>query len=161
MPLWQLTQPVADSRVIERGPEPRRRQVAIAAFEIGGDVARRLAGGLHAVVTDDAEPGDRQRNLRVINRLGRGPADHGVAGRAILAGGGMARPFSLGNRAVVAADAAAEHLGVIEMHVRPEGVGVVTGRAQIRGRDVVGRFRRRVEGRAGDVAGAAVRAACP
>ena len=106
------------------------------------------------------KPGNRERDLGMIDRLGRIPADHRVAGCAVLAGGRMLRSLALRNGAVVAADAAAHHLRVIEMHVGPERDGVVAGRAVIGGGDVVRRLRRRIERRAGDVAGAAISAAC-
>jgi len=56
----------------------------------------------------------------------------------------------------MAADAAAQHLRMIEVHVGPERDGVVAGRTIVRGRNVRRRLRRRVERRAGDMAGAAV-----
>ncbi len=73
----------SDARVIEVRAEPGGGQVAIAALERRRDVARVLARGLHAVVADDAEAGYRERDLRVIDRLGRIPAHHRVAGLAI------------------------------------------------------------------------------
>ncbi len=130
--------------------------MAVAALEIRGDVAGGFAGGLHAVVANDAVAGDGQRDLGVVDRLGRIPAHHRVAGRAVLAGGRMIRSLALRNGAVVTADAAAHHLRVIEVHVRPERDRVVAGGAVIRGGNVVSRLRRRIEGRALDVAGTAI-----
>ncbi len=143
--MWQLTQPVLIPVWSKFAAEPGRREVAIAALEIGRDVARILAGGLHAVVADDAEAGDRQRDLRVIDRLGWIPAHHRVAGFADLARRRMRRSFALRNRAVVAADAAAHHFRVIEMHVGPEGDGVVAGGAVVGALYVRRGLRRRVD----------------
>jgi hypothetical protein len=148
--------PADDPAVIEVRSEPGGGQVTIAALETRDEVTHILAGGLHTVVTDDAKARDRHRDLGVIDRLRRIPADHRVAGAAVLAGGRMVGPFALRNLAVMAADAAAQHLGMIEVHVRAERDGVMAGPTKIRARDVRRRLRRRVVQRAGDVAGAAV-----
>jgi len=145
-----------DAGVIEVGSQPSGGEMAIAALEIGGNVARIFAGRRRAVVTDDAKAGNRHRDLGVIHGLRRIPADHRVAGTAVLAGGRMAGPFALGNRAVMAADAAAQYLSMIEVHIGAERDGVMAGRTIIRARDVRRRLRRRVVQRAGDMAGAAV-----
>jgi len=148
--------PGGDAGVIEVGSQPGGGQMAIAALEIGGDVARIFAGRRRTVVTDDAKAGNRHRDLGVIHRLGRIPADHRVAGTAVLAGGRMAGPFALGNRAVMAADAAAHRFGVIEVHVRAERDGVVAGRAVVGAQNMRRRLRRGIEQRSIDMAGAAV-----
>jgi hypothetical protein len=145
-----------DAGVIEGRAQPVRGQMAIAALEIGGDVTRRLAGGLRTVVADDAESGHRQRNLRVIDRFGRIPAEHRVARVAGVAGGRVGRPLALGSRAVVASDAAAQHFSVIEMHVGAEREGVMAGRAIVGARNVRRGFRSRVECRALDMTKAAI-----
>ena len=110
----------SDARVIEVRPEPRGREVAIAALERGHDMPLVLAGRLHAVVADDAETGHCERDLRVIDRLGRIPAHHRMARLARLTGRRMGRAFALRDGAVVATDAASHHFGVVEMHAGPE-----------------------------------------
>jgi len=111
----------SDARVIEVGTEPGGGEVAVAAFESRCDVARILAGGLHAVVADDAEALHRQRDLRVIDRLRRIPAHDRVAGFARVIGLWVNFwVLALGNGAVVAADAASHHFGVSEVHRGPE-----------------------------------------
>jgi len=142
--------------VIEAGAQPVGRQMAITAFEIRGDVVCRLAGSLRAVVADDAEPGNAERDLRVIHCLGQIPAHHRMAGFACLTGGRVGRSFALGDRSVVTTDAGTQHFGVIEMHLGTERIRVVAGRAIIRALDMRRRFRRCIEGRARDVAHAAV-----
>ena len=106
--------------VIENGSAPRCRQMTIAAFERRDDVTRRLAHGRDTIVANDAKAGDRQRYLRVINRLGGIPADDRVAGRAISTGGRVRRALALCDQAVVATDAAAEYFGVVKVNVGPE-----------------------------------------
>src|ERR1700730_10019368 len=110
----------SDTRVIEGGAEPGGGQMAIAALEGGQEMALVLARGRRAVMTDDAETLDRQRDLRVIHRLGGIPAHLRVAGVARVAGLWMGGSLALRNRAVVAADAAAHGFAMIEVHIRPE-----------------------------------------
>src|SRR5579871_1080317 len=147
--------PGRDARMVEARTEPGGRQVTVAALEARGDMSWRLAHRLCAVVTDDAEAGNGQRNLRVIDARGRIPAHHRVTGRAVLAGRWMSRTLTLGGLAVVTAHAGAEHFPVVEEDVGPEGDGVVAGLAFVGRLNVRRRLRRRVVGRAGDVARAA------
>ena len=146
----------SDSGVIEVGAQPSGGQMAIAALESRHDVALVLAAGRGPVVADDAEAGHRQRNLRVIHGLGRIPAHHRMADFAGVAGLNMVRPLALGQRAVVATDAAPHHLGVIEVYGGSERQGVVAGGAIIRALDMRRRLRRRIVRRARDVAQPAV-----
>ncbi len=150
----------SDSRMIEVGTEPGGGQVAIAALEARRDVPRVLAGGLHAVVADDAEAGHRQRNLGVIDRLGGIPAHHRMAGFAHLTRRRMRSSFALRDGSVVTADAASHHFGVGEVHGGAERGGVVAGGAIVRALNMRRGLRRSVIGRARDVAHAAV-SRCP
>ena len=129
--------------------------MAITALEIRGDVSRRLARRLHAVVTDDAKTCDAERDLRVIDQLRRIPADDRVARGAVLAGGRVRRSFTLGNRTVVTTDAAAQHRRVIEMHGGTKRDRVVAGRTVVGARHMRRRFGRGIELRAADMARAA------
>src|SRR5579862_5996707 len=105
-----------DPGVIKIRSEPAVRSVAVAALQIGHHVTYGFTGRLSAVVTDDAIALHRQRDLRVIYGAGWIPGRHQVAGGALLGGGRMGRPLTLSDTAVMAADAAAEHFIVIEMH---------------------------------------------
>src|SRR6202040_3617618 len=140
-----------DTRVIEVGAQPGRGEMAIAALEGGYEMALVLARGRGAIVADDAETLDRQRDLRVIHRLGRIPAQRRVAGVARVAGLWMGRSLALRNRAVVAADAAAHDFAMIEVYVGAERNGVVAGDAIVRTLNVRLSLGRRVVDRAGDV----------
>ncbi len=130
--------------VVEARAQPVVRQMAIAALEIGGNVVRRLAGGLRSVVANDAKAGDRQRNLRMIDAGGRIPGKHRVAGGAVLTGCRMRRALSLGDYAVVASGAAAHYLAMVEVHVGTERDGVMAGGAVVAARDMRGGLGRRV-----------------
>src|SRR5882762_4424086 len=103
-------------------------------------------------MADDAEALHRQRELRVIDRLGWIPAQRRVAGFASVARLRVCRSFALGNRAVVTADAVAHHVAVIEVHVGTERDGVMAVRAVVRALNVRLRLRSRIEGRPRDVA---------
>jgi len=80
-----------DAGMVEIGAQPGVSGVAVSAFQIGGNVIGRLALRLHPVMANDAETRDRQRNLGVIHGFRRIPDEHGMAGDAIVAGGGMGR----------------------------------------------------------------------
>ena len=97
------------------------------------------------------------RCKRAVIRFGARPTTGGFV--ATLAGRGgrnVTAVLAARNRAVMAADAAAQHLRMIEMHVRAERVGVMAGCTIICGWDMRRRLRRCVELRTGDVTGAAV-----
>src|SRR3974390_154938 len=95
-----------DAGVIKIRTEPAARGVTVAALRIGRNVTGGLADSLYAVVTDDAVALHRQRDLRMIDGLGRIPAHHGVACRTVLTGCRVGRALALRNRAVMAGDAA-------------------------------------------------------
>jgi hypothetical protein len=131
-----------DAGVIEIGPEPGVGGMAVAAFKIGRDVVGRLAVRALAVMTNDAEAGHRQWNLRMIDGLRRVPGEHRVAGIAGVAGGRMRIALALRNRAVVAGHTAAHHLPVIEVHIGAKSDGVVAGLAVVAARYVIRGLRR-------------------
>ena len=146
-----------DPGVIEVGPEPVGGQMAITTLEIGGYVIGGLAGGLHTVVADDAESGDGHRYLSVVNGLRGIPAEDRVAGLAFIAGRDVSVwVLALSERAVMAGDARAQRLHVLEVHVGTEGNRVMAGGAVVRARNVRRILRRCVVLGAGYVTGAAI-----
>ena len=125
-----------DPAVVEIGAQPGRSKVAVTAFERCRDMAFGLARCLRAVVANDAVACDGERDLRMIHSLGRIPAHHRVAGIAVLAGRWVRGSLALSNTAIVAADAAALYLCVIEMNIGTERNRVMAGRAVVRRLDM-------------------------
>ena len=145
-----------DAGMVEGGAQPIVREMAVTALQIGDDMSRGFAYGLHAVMADDAKSRDRQRNLRVINGFRWVPTQHRMAGFAFLAGDRMGRALALRNRSIVAADAASHHLRMIEVHAGAKARGVVARGAVVGTRNVRRQLRRRIESRAGYMANAAI-----
>lgn len=142
--------------MVEIRSQPIGGKVAIAAFQRRRYVVGGLAGGLCAVVTNDAKAGHAEGNLGVIDGFRRIPTQYRVARIAELTRGGMGRSFALCDGSVVTADAAAHHLGMVEMHTGTKRSRIVACDAVVRALYMGGRLRRRVVGRSGDMADPAV-----